>query len=235
MIINKCLYNIPIIVSCTSWKKRIAYTPRLIKNMLLQTLLPTKIILNLSSNEFVNKLEDLPEELVILSDIYKKIFEINWVKEDTGAYKKVIPTIQRYYYTDCYILGVDEDWEYSDDYIETMVKYANLYPTKVLSPGIYHRYVHGYASIYRPQWFNKILWSITKVDCDILPCSDRWIARNLSENKKLEFIVISEIAKKMKPIYLNDPLYEKYISIPLEKLHEIENNLYNKYKNLIII
>ena len=81
----------PIIVSCTSWKKHIKYTDRLIKNMLNQTLQPDKIYLNLSSNEFKHMNDDLPIELIeLLKNNIGKLY-INWVKENTKSYKKLLP------------------------------------------------------------------------------------------------------------------------------------------------
>jgi hypothetical protein len=53
-----------IIVSFTSWKKRIHLCLNTFKQMLKQTMLPDKIILNLSIEEFPNKESELPQDLV---------------------------------------------------------------------------------------------------------------------------------------------------------------------------
>ena len=72
-----------IIVSLTSWKKRIANTSKVIFSLMNQTVKPDKIILNLSYDEFANKENDLPEELLLLQNV---IFEINWVKENIPTF-----------------------------------------------------------------------------------------------------------------------------------------------------
>ena len=104
-----------IIVSFTSWKKRIDNCAHIVDLMLNQTLKPDKIILNLSTDEFPNKEEELPEELVKKQN---DIFEIWWVKENTKAFKKVIPTLERY--PDGIIISIDDDIEYPSNSIESL-------------------------------------------------------------------------------------------------------------------
>jgi hypothetical protein len=108
-----------IIVSLTSWKKRITNTPKVIFSLMNQTVKPDKIILNLSYDEFANKENDLPEELLLLQN---EIFEINWVKENTNVFKKIIPTIQKFYGKDYILFSCDDDWIYGKQYIEKMIK-----------------------------------------------------------------------------------------------------------------
>ena len=78
-----------------------------------QTLKPNKIILNLSTDEFQNKEKDLPKELL---EKQNNIFEIHWVKENTKAYKKIMPTLELY--PDDVIISIDDDIEYPLDFIE---------------------------------------------------------------------------------------------------------------------
>ena len=82
-----------------------------------QTLRPDKIILNLSTDEFPKKEEELPKELVDRQD---DVFEIYWVKENTKAYKKILPTLERF--PEDVIISIDDDIEYPKEFIQKMYK-----------------------------------------------------------------------------------------------------------------
>ena len=62
-----------IIVSLTSWPKRIFNVPIVLKNILNGTLKPDYIELNLYSEEFSNKEDDLPKELLEIEKLNIKI------------------------------------------------------------------------------------------------------------------------------------------------------------------
>ena len=38
-----------------------------------------------------------------------KNIEINWVEKNTGVFKKIIPTIKKYYGLNYYLISVDDD------------------------------------------------------------------------------------------------------------------------------
>ena len=99
-----------IIVSFTSWKKRIQNTPHIVELMMNQTIKPYKIILNLSTDEFPLKEKELPNKLIELQGC---LFEIYWVKENTKAYKKIIPTMDRF--PKDVIISIDDDIENSEN------------------------------------------------------------------------------------------------------------------------
>ena len=102
-----------IIVSLTSWPKRIFNVPIVLKNILNGTLKPDYIELNLSSEEFPNKEDDLPKELLEIEKL-----NINWEIGNSRTFKKIIPTLKKYYKKEYYLLSIDDDWIYSLDYIE---------------------------------------------------------------------------------------------------------------------
>lgn len=108
-----------LIVSFTSWNKRIQYCKHTIDLMMNQTVLPDKIILNLSEEEFPNKKYDLPIELVN-EEIDNDKFEIYWVKENTTVWKKIIPTMDRF--PNDLVFSIDDDIEYPSNYIEEMYR-----------------------------------------------------------------------------------------------------------------
>ena len=84
----KYLKNLKIIVSMTSWPKRIKNVSTVINSLLNQNIKPDLIELNLSIEEFPNKEKDLPEDINIL--LSKKYIEINWEEKNTGVFKKII-------------------------------------------------------------------------------------------------------------------------------------------------
>ena len=86
--------NVKIVVTLTSFKGRINQVYLVIENILHQTIKPDLIYLNLSVEEFPNKENDLPKDLVELSN-NELSFIINWVEgKNTKAFKKIIPILQ---------------------------------------------------------------------------------------------------------------------------------------------
>ena len=112
------LFELPIkqpkiIVSLTSFPARISTTYLTINSLLNQTLMPNKIILNLSEEEFLNKEKDLPENLL---NLQKQGLTINWCKNNVRSYKKLIPTLNSY--PNDIIITVDDDFVYDKNLIK---------------------------------------------------------------------------------------------------------------------
>ena len=63
----------------TSWKMRIKNVEHVVRNVLDSTVVPDRIYLTLSSDEFKNKEKDLPSSLVELFNSDDRLI-INWVK-----------------------------------------------------------------------------------------------------------------------------------------------------------
>lgn len=170
--------NETIIVTFTSWKKRIQYCSHIIDLMKQQTIKPNKIILNLSTDEFVNKERDLPRELIKKQD---NLFEIYWVKDNTKPYKKIIPTLQRY--PNDVIISIDDDIEYPNDFIEHLYNEYVAYDRKIpITSGIYewenNIYTHyGCFSLLKKEFVGEYLDElynnlVLKEGIDKLPFSD---------------------------------------------------------------
>ena len=109
----------------TSWPKRINNVPTVINSLLNQTIEPDLIELNLCIKQFPNKEKNLPNELNIL--ILKKIYWNKLGRKNTGAFKKIIPTIKKFYGLNYYLLSVDGDLIYREDYIELMIYYIEKF------------------------------------------------------------------------------------------------------------
>ena len=148
--------NKRVIVSMTSWTKRIGNVSHVVYSLLKQTVKPDSIEVNLSTEEFPNKENDLPEDLVAM--LNEGLVQINWVEKNTGVFKKFIPVLQKYYGEDYYLLSVDDDWLYNENYIETMI--GRIGDTDAYC--LIHDNFHGYCMIYRSRLFKENFWkSIT--------------------------------------------------------------------------
>ena len=205
------MYNKEIIVTLTSWKKRIEFVPHVIYMMLEQTLKPTKIILNLSSDEFINKEKDLPKDLILLQENID-IFEIYWVKENTKAFKKLLPTLERYIDKDCWILTIDDDCRYDKTYIEFMVNAASSNPNYCITPGGAGLWPHGATMIYDTKFFkNKTVFNITIEEQNKIIASDKWYEASIYSNG-YKFLKVKEIINHVKFLNCGNPLGKSYSS-----------------------
>lgn len=110
-----------LVVSFTSWTKRIQYCKKCVENILSQTIKPDLIYLNLSIEEFPNKENDLPKDLVELSN-KEKSFIINWVEgPNTKTFKKVFPILQ-YLNDEDLIFWTDEDLILPQNTLESRIE-----------------------------------------------------------------------------------------------------------------
>lgn len=209
-----------VIVSMTSWPKRIKFVAFTIYMMTQQTVKPDEIILNLSLEEFKNGNADLPTDLNLLAETLDT-FKINWVKDNTKAFKKVIPTILAHKGEDCWILSVDDDILYDNGYIEYMITTASENPNHYLTPNISGKQPHGYAMIYNPTWFkDDLIFHITKDDMDKIIASDEWIYANLIRNKITAFKA-DGIKQHIKDLHRNDRLGQFYVNKSAERRKRI--------------
>ncbi|MCD7850871.1 MAG: glycosyltransferase family 2 protein [Parabacteroides sp.] len=103
-----------IVVSLTSYDKRIYEVYLVIESLLHQTIKPYKIILWLSKDEFCY--DDLP---IILKKQQNRGLEIKFC-DDLKSYKKLLPTLREYSSYD--IVTVDDDFIYPYDFIENLLK-----------------------------------------------------------------------------------------------------------------
>ena len=171
-----------IIVSLTSWPKRIFNVATVINSLLKQEIKPDLIELNLCIVEFPNKEKNLPNDLNLLLKTNKNI-EINWVLKNTGVFKKIIPTIKKFYGMNYYLLSVDDDWIYDKEYIKTMLYYIKKYKSDSFCLG--KSKVIGNRMIYESNSFDYDF--ITKLTDEIIntKISDFYIYYYLKKKKKL--------------------------------------------------
>ncbi len=126
--LNKEKRNERLIVSFTSFPARIQYVSFVIERMLLQTYKPDEIVLWLSSDQFMQKEEQLPKRLLCLKEYGVRI---EWVEKDTRAYKKIIPALINY--PNDLIVILDDDLIYSFDHLEKLMEAHEQFPHAIIA------------------------------------------------------------------------------------------------------
>lgn len=130
-----------VIVTITSWTKRITNIPTVLTSILKQTKKPKKIVLNLSTKEFLNKEKDIPQEVINFIN-ENNIIEINWIEgKNTKQWKKIIPTMQKY--PNDWIICIDDDRIYWNTFIEELWESHLKYPDNAITINKTYK-VNGY-------------------------------------------------------------------------------------------
>ena len=117
-----------IVISLTSYPPRIRTVHLVIESLLAQTVKPWKIVLWLAEEEFPEREQSLPSELVSLTN--DVVFEIDWC-ENIRSYKKLIPALKKY--PDCAIATCDDDIYYPPDMLERVLQAHIASPDYILS------------------------------------------------------------------------------------------------------
>lgn len=113
--LNEIGISLPVIVSLTTYSKRVATVDRVICTMLNQTVNVSKVILYLSKVDFANSEEKLPEQLL---NYVGDRFEICFC-DDIGPHTKYYYAMQQY--PESIIITVDDDIYYPSDIVETLL------------------------------------------------------------------------------------------------------------------
>lgn len=115
-----------VIVSFTSYPKRIGTIYKVLDSIISQTVLPDKIVLYLSSSEF--------EDFGIMPnfDKYEKYgFEIHWHEENLKSHKKWFYAFQEY--RNNIVITIDDDVLYNSQMLENLLQYHEKFPDCVIA------------------------------------------------------------------------------------------------------
>ena len=147
-----------VIVSLTTWSKRIANLPAVLDSIYAQTYQPDKVVLNLACNE------EIPEE--VEAYLKKHNVEVNYV-EDTKVYKKIIPTLRKY--PDACVINIDDDFIYPKGMIADFMSVHQRYPNYPISGNrvsLQGRQCHcGCASMLKAEYFGD---NLDKIDDEVM-------------------------------------------------------------------
>ena len=213
-----------IIVSLTSWPPRLCNLIECLSTILDQTLMPDKVELNLSLEEFPGREKDLPEELNEFFGQHGDIIEINWVERNTGVFKKIIPTLKKFYGEKYYLMSIDDDCKYRNDYIQMMCRYIEEYDCGSFCLAFAN--VIGNRMIYKSEIFDEALWE--KLTDEVISCriDDGYIGRFLTERgakmRNYRPGDVKKIITNFNPVCPNshNEITYKYSSSDVMKAHE---------------
>jgi hypothetical protein len=157
-----------LVITLSSWNKRIGNCHKVISDMLYNTFTPDEIVLNLAKPDFgvpVDKNPDLYELVqngVFPKDLYElikdnSIIRVNWY-DDAGyrSWKKYIH-VSQYYKPNDVIIAIDDDVLYKETFIETMVKsyyeYGRKHPISSIRSFCQGAIgICGYAFLFTPKF-----------------------------------------------------------------------------------
>lgn len=126
--INQDKQNAPLlIVTLTSFPARINEIHYTIYSLLNQRLKPDKVVLWLAEDQFPNKEEDLPNNLLKLKS---NGLTIEWC-DDIKSYKKLIPALEKY--PKDFLVTADDDIYYHETWLEDMWKVYEKHPNTIIS------------------------------------------------------------------------------------------------------
>lgn len=118
----------------------------------------------------------------------------------------MIPTLQKYYGQNYFILTVDDDWIYKNEYIETMLNEIKEYD--VYCP---HNCVIGNRMIYKSYIFEECFWNNLTSDIIETGVDDSYILSYLKYKKvKMKLQFNQRIKEMIKPYNEVSPLHDYY-------------------------
>lgn len=113
---DKLLEGKKVILSLTSFPKRMQYLHKGLYSLMNQEYKPNMIILWLSEDQFPNKESDLPDEIM---ELRAYGLTIRWLKGDLRSYKKLLPTLKEF--PDDIIVTADDDLYYPTDWLKKLI------------------------------------------------------------------------------------------------------------------
>ena len=192
-----------IIVSMTSWTKRIGNVATVVQSLLNQDIKPDIIQINLSREEFPHS-SSLPSDLMQLI-VHNPEVQIELVDGNDGVFKKIIPTLKKHYGEDYLLLSVDDDWIYRHDYIKMMIEFLEKYDADAFC--LFRPLVIGNRMIYKSSCFKSDFWEKLTPEVISTRIDDTYIEHYLhSYNKKIAGFRpddTPDITKKFNPIHPN--------------------------------
>ena len=127
-----------IIVTMTTYNKRIGNIPTVLDTIFKQTIHPDIVVINLAYEEII------PDKVQIYMETHN--IEVNRVP-DTKVYKKIVPTLKKYP-DDC-VINIDDDKLYPPEMIADFMDIHKKYPNNPISG---NRQVFGGRQCHHGRW-----------------------------------------------------------------------------------
>lgn len=234
-----------IIVSFTSYPKRINIVLEVLKSLFVQTIKPDEIILWLCLKEFPKKEQDLPNELCDL--IGMNGFKVCWKKENLKSHKKYYYVLQEY--SNDIVITVDDDTYYSSTMIEELLKSYYKHPNAISA-----RNVHMILR-YKEQIADYDMWDgicgeyadLERQDLCAIGCAgilypphiaqNRWFDKKLIQefcpNQDDLWLKFNEILDGIPVVYI-EAKSEDTIFIAAQEFALYKTNIYENQNNISI-
>ncbi|WP_197284587.1 glycosyltransferase [Piscinibacter sakaiensis] len=153
--ILRCFVKSPVVVSLTSYPRRIGTTAVTVRSILNQDVRPDELILWLSPDQFPGGIKSLPDDLQTLQ---KQGLDIRWC-EDNRSYKKLIPALKEY--PDAVLVTADDDVDYHSTWLLELLVGHLLRPKDVIAHRG-HRVCRGADGGLLPyrQWLKEVPGSL---------------------------------------------------------------------------
>ena len=217
--------NVPekILVTMTSWHKRIDNVAPVVKTLLNQTIKPNKILLNFCTEDFPNMEGDLPNDLLELVK-ENDCIEIYWFIENYKAWKKHLHAIE-IADDNTLIICTDDDHLYPEYFIEWLYVsycyYGKKNPVTLNTTLVCHNLwsFNGPGTLYRKSdWkdYKKYLNQYNVIHIDISSFWD-FYKDNIVEK------IIEYICEEIREIYGDKLDYSKMINATLMSVYRISN------------
>lgn len=129
---KKCDNKSNIIVSLTTFPGRIKSVWMVVDSILHQKVLPSKICLYLSEEEFPNGIQSLPDRLL---QYQKNGLEICFRKNNLMAHNKYFYALQEY--KNNIVITIDDDFYYNNNMISNLLLLHETYPNVICSNTIH--------------------------------------------------------------------------------------------------
>ena len=123
-----------IIVSFTSYPARISFVPQVLESLYAQSKKPDKIVLWLAEEQFPNREDDLPNQLI--DDIDAGKLDLRWC-DNLGSHKKYFYALQEF--PNDLIVIVDDDTGYHPDAVKTLYDKHIVFPECIV--GLYNKII----------------------------------------------------------------------------------------------
>jgi hypothetical protein len=217
--------NKRIIITMTSWKKRIGNVPKVVFSLLNNSVKPDLIVCNLALEEFPDK--KIPDELQLLDDT--GVIEIYWVEKNTTVFKKFIPTIKRFYGEDYFLFTVDDDELYDKDYIKTGIEALKMNKAVVIAARGNERGVWGGMFCCHSTVFKQDYWEHITEELMNERMNDPYTNAYFDFYKINIFNVNKRMTTKFNDVNSNRGIVGGYTPQKIEKVKKIVKRIFDTF------
>jgi hypothetical protein len=120
-----------VIVSLTSWPPAIGFVPAAVRSILSGTVLPDRIILYLTAEQFPDRV--LPQEIEELKEASPR-FEVRFWNENIRSYTKLVPALHDF--PDDIIITIDDDMAYHRRMVESLLRWHRKLPDTIIAHNV---------------------------------------------------------------------------------------------------